>query len=135
MHSSNTAIGVFTLSLPRVPPINDVTHSIVDQVMEINDRFELNDFMATAVPYLFEQDGKEYKSGSIMTVINSLQRALNEHKNEEWRKKVLANEFPRSLEEFKKDVDPDQFANALRDIKSMLLILLSIYYSPISYFL
>ena len=63
-----------------------------------------------------------------MTVINSLQRALNEPKNEEWRKKVLANEFPRSLEEFKKDMDPNEFANDLRDIKS---ILPPIYCSPI----
>ena len=57
--------------------------------------------MAAAVPLLRKSDNKEYKNGSLMTMINSFQRGINEYKEKLWNEKVRSKQLPRDSQPVK----------------------------------
>ena len=94
-HSTRTAVNAFKKILPKLPKINNIKYDNIEQVFQDDDRFNCNDFMAAAVPLLRTNDNKEYKNGSLMTMVNSFQRGINEYKEKVWNEKVRSNQLPR----------------------------------------
>ena len=64
-HSTRTAVNAFKNILPKLPKINDIKYDNIEQVLEDDDRFNCNDFMAAAVPLLRKSDNKEYKNRTL----------------------------------------------------------------------
>ena len=72
--STRQAVSKFTGLLPKLPLINGTRYSNIDQVYALEDKFELNDFMAQAVQLLNRKDGQLLKNTCYPTIVLSFQR-------------------------------------------------------------
>ena len=82
--STANAVRLFNRHVKYLPVVDGITVKTIEDIFDF-DHYQLNLVMEAFCENVKMINGKRYKNGSIMTQVNSIQRAINEHRVRKWR--------------------------------------------------
>lgn len=92
--STKNAIRVFNRHATLIGTVDDITIESVDTIYEMSD-YQLNIVLQEFCTVVRTQQGNRYKNGSLMVIVKTLQRAINEYHVAKWRSGMASGTISR----------------------------------------